>query len=209
MGCKVQMHRHGIAEIRFPATISQNMSDQPLSYQTPPLEGASKARTTAWISLLVLGILYVIGGLCLGLSSIFAVSMIGAAGRGGGPGGAAGAIPGNAKTILIAVLGTMLLLIVAVSAIYLICAFRVRKGSRAAGITAMVVSALNALLLIAIVCLGVIGIVSGANGRGDMSGLVGIIFYLVPIAANTWVAIAIGWWLRERRTPASSNSAIY
>lgn len=174
------------------------MSDQPfadpsLSYETPSLNPSSPMRTAAWISLLVAGILYGLGGLCVGGSMFFVTAMVGAGGgAGGGP-----VMPANARLILIITGVVMLALSWIVGGVYIWTAFLVRRGSRAAAVTSLIVASLNALVFLAIVVLGTIGALMGP-GR-DRMAIVGVLFYLLPVAANLWLVIALALVLREKR----------
>jgi hypothetical protein len=88
----------------------------------------------------------------------------------------------------------------AIAVIYIWTAFLVKRGSRGAAITSLVVAIINVVGMLAIVCMGTIGILSGG---GDPGSLVSVLFYLLPAAANGWLIFALVSLLRERRGTTS------
>jgi hypothetical protein len=167
-----------------------------LAYQTPGVYRPSPMRTAAWISLLVLGILYGAGGLCIGAGTIIANITLGRAVAAGPPGPAA--MASNIHWIMIAMGLAFLAVTWAVAATYIWTALLVRRGSRAAAVTALVIAVLNALVILGFVVLGVIGMLM-EPGRPDPEAALGLVVFLLPAVANIWVVIALSMVLRERR----------
>jgi hypothetical protein len=143
------------------------MSDQLLNYDTP-LQRPSGMRTTAWISLLVLGILYVLGGFCVGISLAIIVTKL----------------PAASRVVMIVVMGSMLLIAFGFGGALIWSAIRVRKGSRGAGIAALVMAILNALVILGFLCLGTIGIFTANSPRPEPAAWAGIIFYMLTLLGN-------------------------
>jgi hypothetical protein len=167
-----------------------------LAYQSPPLFRPTGMRTAAWISLLVLGILYGMGGLCIGAGTIIANITLGRAVAAGPPG--AVAMASNIHWIMIAMGLAFLAVTWAVAATYIWTALLVRRGSRAAAVTALVIAVLNALVILGFVVLGVIGMLT-ESGTPEPEAFIGLAVFLLPAVANIWVVIALSMVLRERR----------
>jgi hypothetical protein len=164
------------------------MSNELLNYENVPPERPSAVRTTAWISLLVLGILYCLGGLCIGFSGVFMFAFIFKQAD----------FPANSRALLLAVMVVLLALALAFGIVYLWSALRVRKGFRGAAVASLVIAILNTVVLTGLVCMGIIGVLLGPRGP-DPSVLFGVIFYILPIAANGWVVFALTRFLRESK----------
>lgn len=168
--------------------------DSSLIYESPPLDRSTGKRTAAWISLLIMGILYALGGLCMAGGAMIASAAVERA-MAAGP---AGVPPGvNIKAILMIAGLVFLVLLWAMGGTYLWTAFLVRRGSRAAAVTSLIVASLNVVGIMAIIVLGTIGILIGPTK--DPQALIGIAVYLVPVAANLWLVIALIMFLREKR----------
>ena len=167
-----------------------------LAYESPPPGRLSGWRTAAWISQLVLGILYALAGLCLGGSTILVSSVMETLLAAGGPG--TPALPPNFRWIMIGAGLALLAIMWAVAVTHIWTALLVRRGSRAAAVTGLVIAILNAVVILGVIALAVVAMLAGP-GRHDPTGLIGVLVYLLPTAANIWVAIALGMVLREKR----------
>ena len=162
------------------------MSDT-LTYQTPMDPSATPLRTGTWIYILVLGILYCVGGLCVGGSTLFAMTLV----------ARAGAPPAGFKTIMLIVSIVMFIIPGAFGATYIWSAIRIRKNSRPAALTAMVIAIINACLLLLIVVLGIVAAL--VNPRRDPASLVGVVFYLLPAGMNIAAVVLIIKLLQQWR----------
>ena len=165
------------------------MSDDLLSYQSSLGNQPTPMRTAAWISLLALGILYVLGGLCSTGALLFVSALVGA----GRP-----TAPPNAGSIIIIVAIITFLLTVGTGVTYIWTAFLIRRFSRGAAIVSLIISALNCLGFLTILVLGIAGYLMSSRSR-DPGGVVGILFYITPALANAWVVIALALLVRGKR----------
>jgi hypothetical protein len=176
------------------------MSDQPLSdtalnYQSPPPDRPTGKRMLAWISLLVMGILYFFAGLCVGGGVAVASVILLAARPGAG-------MPAGAHWVMVITAMATIGLPWAVAAVYVWCAFLVRRGSRAAAVASLVIAPLNALAFLGIV-VGGMAMVARERGARDPGGaMLAFLFYLLPAVANAYLAIALILFLREKPPPA-------
>ena len=170
------------------------MTDPLLSYQTPAPAANTGLRTATWIYLLVLGILYALGGLCAVASMAFVFTLLTRAGP-------AGATPGVGAIMLVTGI-IMLLISLAIGATFIWAALRLRRGSRAAAITALVISILGTAGCLAIVGLGIIGALTSPDRDPGM--LIGILFYLLPAAVNAVAVVLLIALMRQQRHAAYS-----
>jgi hypothetical protein len=136
------------------------MSDPILAYETPVMGRPSGLRTATWIALLVLGILHSLVGLYVG--GAVGLSLVRPSGM----------VPHNLVVLILGILGGVLVLFGGSGITYFWASWRIRKWSRAANITAMIVALVNALLF-----LGVAGVV-------------------VPILEGHWYPAAFALWSR-------------
>ena len=115
------------------------MSEPILAYETPVTWRRSGLRTATWIVLLVLGTLYGLGGLGVGVAGGIAVASIG----GSGVGWERALVPFYIVGVIIfASVG------LAIGSTYLVSSWGVKRGSRGAAILALVVALLNAGVLL-------------------------------------------------------------
>ena len=164
------------------------MSDPLLTYQTPPRPQITGRCTAAWITALVMGILYGLGGLCIGGGFALTFVLIVRSGR----------IAGAPMTYAVLLLGAIVLCILSFAVTFIIGAIRIRRGSRAWAIACVIISLLNALLILSFVIFGVAAILS--TGRNPEAAL-GLLMYLIPTAINIAAAILLFRALRDLHGP--------
>jgi ABC-type nickel/cobalt efflux system permease component RcnA len=154
-----------------------------LNYQTPT--GSSRVITAAWITLLVLGIFYSLGGACFGM--ILGALVF----------GEAALRPVFGATLAAALI---ILFIMITGIIYCWASIRVSKCSRPAAKVALVLTTIHAVLAVTLCIVGVIAAI--VRGRGilaeDIVALfMGVLFYLTIAAGNGFSAWMLWKTMRE------------
>ncbi len=164
------------------------MTIEELNYQSADLSRSSPMRTAAWITLLILGILYCLAGLCTGSSMIFVVSLLKS--RGG--------MAAGADVIIYAVTAGVLLVLFGSGITYIWTCVRVRRKSRRAAVTALVVAIVNVSLIVILCGVAVVAMFIGKNSN-FASAIPGLIMYGTAAAANIVAAWMLLRVLREDR----------
>ena len=171
------------------------MTDPLLTYQTPEPRPSTPLLTGTWIYILVLGCIYCLAGICLGGSTLLAFSFITHVAPAG-----AGPPRGTLMTIMIITGLIMFLLPAGSGGAFIWSALRIRRGSRPAAITALVIAILNGGGLLILVCLGAIGMAMRSDS--DPSAFVGVLFYLLPVGMNIAAIVLITRLLAQWRRAA-------
>lgn len=169
------------------------MSDPLLNYQ-PVLAPRSTRRTAAaWIATLVLGILYALGGLCVGFGGALAVYLISR----GEP------VGGGGLTIVILVMSLFILYIEGNGTLLIFGAFRIRRGSRGWALGCLWLAAINSGLVLIILALGLIGAM--AREEYDPAMIFALLVHLVTAGVSIAVAVVLYRALRDLRPRVSAN----
>ncbi|MGN6367416.1 MAG: hypothetical protein ACTHN5_04055 [Phycisphaerae bacterium] len=165
----------------------------PLTYDSSRILPNSRTRTAAWIMLFVLGILTDLGGICMGASTaaMFALFIP----RAGPP--RPGAAAPNWGLVVTVVALVYVVLPVGIGSTEIVCALKVRRRSRAATITALVLTLIQLLLALGLIGFGIVA----ATGAGpDKEGIIPAIVFIALSA----VVFAIASWLLFRTRSESA-----
>lgn len=158
------------------------MTDPLLNYQSP--HGPSRARVAAWIALLVLGSLYILGTLCVGASIGVALA------------GTRIHAPGNSSRFLIIYAACIACGGLGTAATYFWTAILIKRGSRRAGLVALTTAWIN--IAVIVLLLATVISINAMRGFGNITALlVGSMFYAIVAVLNgvaAWLARAV---LRE------------
>jgi len=147
-------------------------------------------QNAAWISLLTLGLLYIFPALYLGVATMAFVLTL------SNP--RFGVLPAGSKEIMVALWVMPELIVVVSCAIFSGMAFLVRTGSRGAAIVSLVVVVLNVLVLVAVVSWWTFNLLR-SGGHPII-----LLFPLLALAANVWVAVSLVKFLGESKRLAAA-----
>jgi hypothetical protein len=164
------------------------MTESMLNYETLPPDPAGGLRTGTTIYLRILGILYCLCGMCVGLGLIMILAAV-----------RPDTMPRNATPITT---GVLLFFYLGTGITYLWSASRLRRGSLAATITALIISIINSLGCLTVFIFGLVVILT--NTRRDTSVFVGTGIYLLVAAANVTAATLLISFLRAKSRTANS-----
>ena len=153
--------------------------EQPLEYTLVQRIPMTRVRRGAWIMLLVVGILDCTWALCITGAMFFMLKEMG----GGGIGG---------MWPILAIVGGQLLVALGFGGTNIWCSFLVRRGSRRAALTGMVVALVSAILFCG---LAVLGCIMALRDPGHPAFLLRFIFSLVIYGGLGLANVVLAWLL--------------
>jgi hypothetical protein len=156
------------------------MTEPLLEYRGSLMPPPSNWRIGAWIYLMILGILYGVGSLCIGASfgvAIFATKA---------------AIPGSVHIVMFILTVGLACVGLGIAATYIWSGFGIKRGSKNAAVVALIVGVVNTVLIVGL--LAIMGVAAAHESKTEPIVLIiGIGFYGFVAAIN-----GAGAWLAYR-----------